>query len=69
MSCRIFRVNTSPAVALRCAHSHMQGGRCSTDFDITETESEALYQNGIQAAQHFLKHWNFDKWKRKYRNS
>lgn len=41
----------------------------TTDFDITETESEALYQNGIQAAQHFLKHWNFDKWKRKYRNS
>lgn len=39
----------------------------TTDFDITEAESEALYQNGRQAAQQFLKNWNFNEWKRKYR--
>lgn len=39
----------------------------TTDFDITKEESEALYQNGIHAAQSFLKHWNFAAWKAKYR--
>lgn len=39
----------------------------TTDFDITQAESEALYQNGIHAAQDFLKHWNFNRWKRTYR--
>lgn len=41
----------------------------TTDFDITEAESKALYQNGFDAAQSFLKHWDFQRWKRKYRNS
>lgn len=40
----------------------------TTDFDITQIEGEALYQNGIHAAQQFLKHWDFNQWKSAYRN-
>lgn len=40
----------------------------TTDFDITQTESAALYQNGIDAAEQFLKHWNFNRWKKTYRS-
>lgn len=29
------------------------------DFDITDQQREALYQNGLQAGQGFLKTWNF----------
>lgn len=40
----------------------------TTDFDITQAESEALYQNGIDAVEQFLKHWNFNRWKQTYRS-
>lgn len=39
----------------------------ATDFDITPDESDALYKNGVRAAKEFLKSWNFEKWKEKYR--
>ncbi len=39
----------------------------STDFDISEEESVALYQNGYDAAKKFLHSWNFAEWKRKFR--
>lgn len=39
----------------------------ATDFDITQAESEALYQNGVWAAETFLKHWNFSEWLHTYR--
>lgn len=39
----------------------------TTDFDITQKEGEALYQNGVHAASAFLKHWDFNRWKRTYR--
>ena len=29
------------------------------DFDITEEEPGALYDRGLQAAQHFLESWNY----------
>ncbi len=29
------------------------------DFDITEEEQQALYDRGLQAAQHFLESWNY----------
>ena len=29
------------------------------DFDITEEERQALYDRGLQAAQHFLEAWNY----------
>jgi NTE family protein len=39
----------------------------TTDFDIAPEESQALYRNGVKAAQEFLETWNFAKWKKKYR--
>ncbi len=39
----------------------------ATHFDLSREESEALYQNGANAAKAFLDRWDFDRWKRKYR--
>jgi NTE family protein len=39
----------------------------ATDFDLSRKESDALYENGVKAANEFLKDWNFDDWKQKYR--
>jgi len=39
----------------------------ATDFDITKEESQALFENGEEAARNFLKKWDFEKWKKKYR--
>jgi NTE family protein len=39
----------------------------TTDFDITKDESLVLFNNGAEAAKTFLKTWNFEDWKRKYR--
>lgn len=38
-----------------------------TDFGITAEESRALFLNGKTAAENFLKTWDFEEWKRKYR--
>jgi NTE family protein len=39
----------------------------TTDFNITQEESQALFENGVQVAKKFLKTWDFDEWKKKYR--
>jgi NTE family protein len=39
----------------------------TTDFNITQEESQTLFENGVKAAQQFLKKWDFEKWKKKYR--
>jgi len=39
----------------------------TTDFGITQEESQALYENGVKVAREFLATWDFDEWKRKYR--
>lgn len=39
----------------------------ATDFDITQAESEALFQNGVHAGKRFLKTFDFQAWSRKYR--
>ena len=39
----------------------------TTDFNITHEESQVLYENGAKVAKKFLKMWDFDKWKEKYR--
>lgn len=39
----------------------------TTDFDISRTESVALYENGARAAEKFLATWDFDQWKQEYR--
>ncbi|MBD3305496.1 alpha/beta hydrolase [candidate division KSB3 bacterium] len=40
----------------------------ATDFDLSQEAGERLYQNGMEAATEFLRHWDFDAWKRTYRN-
>lgn len=39
----------------------------TTDFDITKEESRLLYINGQNAAEAFLRTWDFEEWKKKYR--
>ncbi|MGE5840107.1 MAG: patatin-like phospholipase family protein [Deltaproteobacteria bacterium] len=39
----------------------------TVDFDITQDESRALYENGGKAGAAFLKKWDFAEWKKKYR--
>ena len=39
----------------------------TTDFGITQEESQALYDNGVEVAKEFLATWDFAEWKRKYR--
>ena len=39
----------------------------TTDFNIGRAESQALFENGVKAAGKFLKKWNFERWKKKYR--
>jgi len=39
----------------------------TTDFDITQEESEALYRKGAEAGRKFLEKWDFEEWKKKYR--
>jgi NTE family protein len=39
----------------------------TTDFNITQPESQALYDNGVKVAKEFLATWDFDEWKKKYR--
>ena len=39
----------------------------TTDFDITQEESQALYENGVEVARDFLETWDFNDWKRRYR--
>lgn len=39
----------------------------TTDFNITQEESQALYENGVEVAKDFLETWDFNEWKRRYR--
>jgi NTE family protein len=39
----------------------------TTDFNITQEESQALYANGVKVTKEFLETWDFDEWKKKYR--
>lgn len=41
----------------------------ATDFDISRLESMELFQNGVDAAERFLRNWNFEEWKYAYRYS
>lgn len=38
-----------------------------TDFDISEQESMALFQNGYKATNDFLATWNYTRWKQRFR--
>jgi len=39
----------------------------TTDFSISQSESILLYENGQQAARSFLREWDFDQWKKDFR--
>jgi len=39
----------------------------TTYFDITKEESLLLYNNGERTAREFINTWNFDEWKKNYR--
>lgn len=39
----------------------------TTDFGITQQESQALFDNGAGVARTFLENWDFGKWVEKYR--
>ncbi len=39
----------------------------ATDFDISRVESEALFQNGVKAANKFLDTWNYNDWMKIYK--
>lgn len=39
----------------------------AVDFDISQEECQALFENGKRAAARFLKTWDFADWKRQYR--
>lgn len=39
----------------------------AVDFEISEDDSRALFENGWSAADRFLNTWNSENWKRRYR--
>jgi len=39
----------------------------TVDFDMTREESDALYENGAEAAKKFIKGWDFEQWKKRHR--
>ena len=39
----------------------------TTDFNIRQEESQALFEKGVKVARQFLEKWDFEKWKKKYR--
>ena len=43
------------------------GDISSTNFNLTADQKQQLYNNGIAAANDFLDHWDFDKYKQLYR--
>ncbi len=59
---RTIAISTDVNVAK--GHKHIS----ATDFGINKKESDALFENGVRAAEKFLKTWNFDEWKRIYRH-
>ncbi len=49
-------------------HNGIERDVKAIDFDITQEEGEALYQNGYNKGKEFLSTWNFDAWKKHYRS-
>lgn len=45
------------------------GSITSTQFSLSESDQKFLYESGYQAAQKFLETWNFDDYKKKYRDT
>lgn len=39
----------------------------AVDFDLSRESSDALFQNGKRAAKQFLRTWDFNAWRRRYR--
>ena len=41
----------------------------TTEFDISDYEKEQLFENGRAAARKFLANWDFEKWKKEFREN
>lgn len=41
----------------------------TTEFDLSSERREALYQSGVKAAEEFFAHWDFESYKRRYRQA
>lgn len=41
----------------------------TTEFDLSRKKSDNLYESGRKAAEEFFQHWDFDKYKAKYRQT
>jgi NTE family protein len=39
----------------------------TVDFNMSREESDALYENGAEAAKKFIKGWDFEQWKQLHR--
>ncbi|MBF2029939.1 MAG: patatin-like phospholipase family protein [Oscillatoriales cyanobacterium C42_A2020_001] len=39
----------------------------TTDFNLSEAQKKALYDSGRKAAEEFLAHWDFEKYKQEFR--
>lgn len=41
----------------------------TTEFDLSPQRREELYQSGVRAAQEFFAHWDFERYKQRYRKA
>lgn len=41
----------------------------ATDFDLSKENRDKLYQSGVEAAEKFFQTWNFEEYKKKYRQA
>jgi NTE family protein len=41
----------------------------TTEFDLSRERGEALYQSGVNAARHFFRTWDFDRYKAAFRQA
>jgi NTE family protein len=43
-------------------------GVAATDFNLTAEQKDTLYASGVAAAQEFLQHWDFERYKAEFRS-
>ena len=54
-------------ISTQLAHGQSRDAIGTTDFDITQAESDELFANGFLSAEKFLASWDFSAWVGKYR--
>ena len=58
-------ITISPVIQLRGKERPVS----TVDFALKPEAKEALFNNGLKAAERFFKTWNFEKWKLRYRKN